>query len=69
MGDVQENRSAQAIISGNMYPWRLADWVEEVLDISNRLHASFHHILREANVIADGFTKEGLTRVSIFFYI
>ena len=52
-----------------MYPWRLAEWVEEVLDISNQLHASFHHILSEANVIADGRAKEGLTRETIFFDI
>ena len=52
-----------------MYPWRLTDWVEEVLDISSQLQASFLHILREANVIADGFAKEGLTRETIFFDI
>ena len=35
------------------YPWRLEDCVEEVQDISRRLGASFHHILREVNVMAD----------------
>ena len=52
-----------------MYPWSLADWVEKVLNITNQLHASFHHILREANAIAGGFAKEGLSRDTIFFYV
>ena len=30
-------------------PWRLANWVEEVQDISFQLEGSFHHILREVN--------------------
>ena len=52
-----------------MYPWRLAEWVEEVLDISNQLQPSFHHILREVNAIADGFAKEELSQDTILFYI
>lgn len=31
-----------------------ADWVEEAQSISNQMGCSFHHVLREANGIADG---------------
>lgn len=42
---------------------------EEVQDISNQLAASFHHILREANDMADGLAKEVVIRVSVSFYV
>ena len=47
--------------------WRLANWVEEVQDISKRWGASFHHIVREANVVADSLAREGGFRSSIYF--
>ena len=41
------------------YPWRLADWVEEVQDISKRLGATFNHIiLRGANAVADSLARD-----------
>ena len=48
-----------------IHPWRLADWVEEVQDISSLLGASFHHVLREANNMVDGLAREGVFRTSI----
>ena len=50
-----------------VYPWRTVDWVEEVQDISKKMGASFHHILREANSMADGLEREGVSRPSIVF--
>ena len=43
--------------------------MEEVQDISSLLGASFHHILREANTIADGLAREGVFRTSISFNV
>lgn len=40
-------------------PWKIADWVEEIHQISFQLDVSFYHILREANDIADHLTGEG----------
>ena len=50
-----------------IHPWRLADWVEEVQVISSLLDASFHHILREANTMADGLAREGVFHTSSSF--
>ena len=47
----------------------LSNWVEEVQDISSFLGASFHHIFREANVMADVLAKEGVFHTSILFYV
>lgn len=47
--------------------WRLLDCVEEMQDISRRLGSSFHHIFREANVMADALAKGGVFRTSILF--
>ena len=52
-----------------IYPWRITDWVEEVQDISKKIGASFRHILREANSMADGLSREGLSRSSIIFVV
>ena len=52
-----------------IYPWRIAHWVEEVQGISKKIGASFRHILREANSMADGLAREGLSRSSIVFYV
>lgn len=41
------------------YPWKFADWVEEIHQISSHLGCSFYHILREANAIADCLAREG----------
>ena len=41
--------------------------MEEVQDISRRLGASFHHILREANAVADSLAREGVFRSSVSF--
>lgn len=40
-------------------PWRLADLVDEIIQITQPLQCMFHHVLREANDLADGFAKEG----------
>ncbi|XXG42545.1 hypothetical protein AAC387_Pa01g2800 [Persea americana] len=68
-----------AIIEGDSYsaiqwgsgkashPWTLTDLVEEVKDIDKQLGASFHHIHREANVMADALAKEGVLCSSILF--
>ena len=39
----------------------------EVQDIAKQLGASFHHVHREANVMADALAKEGVLRSSILF--
>ena len=49
------------------YPWRLADWMEEVKDISFQLDVSFHHIFRKANEMAAGLAKVGVSLDSISF--
>lgn len=49
------------------HPWRLADWVEEVKDISRQIEASFIHIHREANDLMDGLAREGVFHSSIYF--
>lgn len=41
------------------WPWRLADWVEEIHYISSHLNCTFHHILGEANKTADLLAREG----------
>ena len=48
-------------------PWRIADRVEEVHDISRKMGASFRHILQEANSMADCLAREGFARPSIIF--
>ena len=50
-----------------IHPWRLADWVEEVQDISSLLGASFHLVLREANTMVDSLAREGIFHTSISF--
>eukprot|EP00268_Persea_americana_P031770 TRINITY_DN3105_c0_g1_i5.p1 TRINITY_DN3105_c0_g1~~TRINITY_DN3105_c0_g1_i5.p1 ORF type:complete len:110 (-),score=14.17 TRINITY_DN3105_c0_g1_i5:303-632(-) len=52
-----------------IYPWRIADWVEEVQDFSKKIGACFRHILREVYSMADGLAMEGLSRSSIIFYV
>lgn len=49
------------------YPWILADLLEEVQDISSQLGASFLHINRGANDVADGLAREGVLRLQISF--
>lgn len=49
------------------HPWRLADWVVEVQDISIQLDASFHHIYCEAKEMADGLAKEEFFSTCISF--
>ena len=59
-GAILEGDSFSAIqwCSGSSsYPWRLVDWVEEVQDISRRLRATFNHILRGANIVADSLAR------------
>eukprot|EP00268_Persea_americana_P043744 TRINITY_DN4402_c0_g1_i2.p7 TRINITY_DN4402_c0_g1~~TRINITY_DN4402_c0_g1_i2.p7 ORF type:complete len:104 (+),score=30.42 TRINITY_DN4402_c0_g1_i2:3517-3828(+) len=41
--------------------------VEELQDIAKQLGASFHHVHREANVMADDLAKEGMLLSSILF--
>ena len=49
------------------FPWRLAELVEEIQDISSQVGVVSHHFLHEPNVVADGLTKEGVFRSSITF--
>ena len=49
------------------HPWRLTYSVLEVQDTAKQLGASFHHVHREANVMADALAKEGVLRSSILF--
>ena len=67
---IMEGDSYSAIQWGSRkdsHPWRLTDLVEEVQDIAKQLEASFHHVHREANVIADALAKEGVLCSSIMF--
>ena len=48
------------------YPWRLADWAE-VQDISRRLGATFNHILRGANALANSLAREGVFNSTLSF--
>ena len=67
-----EGDSFSAIYCGSgkiSHSWRLVDWVEEVQDISPQLDPSFHHIIREANDMADDLTREGVFRDSVSFNI
>lgn len=52
-------------------PWKFADWVKEVHQISSKLGCSFHHILREANAIADRIAREGAFNLFsiVFFFL
>ena len=52
-----------------IHPWRIADWVEEVQDISSHLGASFQHVLREDNSMADGLAREGVFHSCISFNV
>ena len=49
------------------FPWRPAEWVKEVHDISLQLGACFNHILRAANVMADALAREGVFLSSLTF--
>lgn len=49
------------------FPWRLAALLEEVQDISTQSGASFNHIPRQANDMADGLAREGVLRLIISF--
>lgn len=40
-------------------PWRLVNWVEEVLCITETLKSTFKHILSKANEVADSLAREG----------
>lgn len=51
------------------YPWRLANSVEEVHHISAQLNCCFHHILREANYIANHLAREGASSLLFLFVI
>lgn len=50
------------------FPRRSSDWVGEIQDIFRKMGASVHHVLSEANVMADGLAKEGVLCSSITFY-
>lgn len=50
-------------------PWRLANWVEEVLCIARRLKCTFKHILREANEVADSLAREGASFVVCGYFV
>ena len=62
-----EGDSFSAISEKANYLWWIADWVEEVQDISKKMGASLSHILREANSMADGLAREGISLSSIMF--
>ena len=48
-------------------PWRLADLVQEVQDISTQLGASFIHIPHEANDMVDILAWKGVLWLNISF--
>lgn len=52
-----------------IYLWRLADWVEEVQDISRKKDASFLIILREPRAMADRLAREGVSRSSFLLML
>lgn len=54
--------------SSMSYPWRLADWMEEIRSISSMMPFSFAHVYRETNMLADAIAKDGASRTSSAFY-
>lgn len=44
------------------YPWRLANWIEEMHMnmIVRRFQCSFNHMLRDGNVLVDDQAREGV---------
>lgn len=51
------------------FPLRLVDWVEEIQHISSQFGVLFHHILGEANAVADHLAKVGVFGSSVNFYV
>lgn len=41
--------------------------MEEIIDISDQLVATFHHVVREANYEVDGLAREGVRCIFISF--
>ena len=52
---------------GSLFILGIAGWVEEVQELSRQLGASFHHILKEANSMADGLAREGVSKLPVLF--
>lgn len=50
------------------YPWKVAEWAEVIHQISAQLRCSFHHILQEANAMADQPSYQGRSLQLIFFF-
>lgn len=42
-------------------PWRLADWMEEIQNISRQWRCTFSHVLRKANGVVNGLAREGVS--------
>lgn len=54
-------------LSSHAYPWRLADWVEEICSISTYLSLSFHHVLCDSNSVANFLAGVGVSRTNLAF--
>lgn len=58
---IKEGDSFSAIQWGSgctIYPWRLADWVEEICHIAIQLKCTFIHVLCDANDVIDTHARE-----------
>lgn len=65
-----EEDSCSAIQWGSTslnYPWRMANWVEEIWSISFTMGFSFSHVNRECNTLADILGEDGASRASLVF--
>lgn len=49
------------------YPWRIANWVEEIRSLSNLLSVSFQHVVHEFNIVADVLARNGVSRTFLVF--
>lgn len=41
-----------------LYPWRLADWIEEICHLFSQLNCNFIHVLHGVNEAADELARE-----------
>lgn len=48
------------------FPWRMAEVIDEVRDLARILKASFHHIPKSANEVADNRAKEEVAHQILF---
>lgn len=56
--------------SSNMdYPWRFADWVEEIQSLSASMFFSFQHVVCDCNSIVDVFARADASRTNLAFEV